>query len=521
MADPEILGQIAESQEKTRRELREEVENLFRKERDSFNERIHLFLNTAKWSGATLLAVFGLLGIKAWGDIKTNVEEYFKTRLEKIYRLEDASSPISRSIEQLMDRALVNALYVQVQRAHNTTNTGNRLRMGAADRESLSSGELERLLRIVRNPQTEALAFEDTIVVLNALVSSDERRQAVSSTLAGLVAAKEKSDSSWMASNERKRLAILTSFRNSEEIDAVAGELLGQPISDRLKSSALTRIGKVKYRAATPSIIKFIDTADGQELKFLGYRTLALLRPDHDRLKNYILSDLIKREEKIDLLNCLSMAATLAQRVEEHPFFEDSDDRQRHLRILTELAIPLAAKALESGVTMEFEDFGFRNGLHARIATGSSSSHSSWVSSAIYSNDFVSELLNFGAKKSIYVLSQYISALSINSERSFSRQPRVKMLANLTDDSELQFEDGTKVTRSQLKGESVELATNSEKLSARTGTRNEGTKDYKIHAIWENLEGTRSKKQLRSIKNVTFFVTANLNGQSEDEAAEF
>src|SRR5262249_34361005 len=149
---------------------------------------------------------------------------------------------------------------------------------------------------IVRSPDTENRMFQDAIYVLNRLVIAEDRRQVVSFVLAELLAAKPHSNSSWMSSNERKRLTILSSFHKSEAIDAVSSELLSQPVSDRIKLAALTRVQKDDYKAAVPSILKFIEVAEDKRIKFLGFRALAGLRPDHERVRTFIASDLLKAE---------------------------------------------------------------------------------------------------------------------------------------------------------------------------------------------------------------------------------
>src|SRR5262245_29409551 len=130
MTDEEILARIAESRENTRRELREELESLFKKEKDSLLERAQLFMSVAKWSAAALAIGFGLLGIKAWSDVKANIEEYFKAQLNNAYRIDDPTSPLARSIDQLMDRAVLNSLYVRALRERDSTNLQYQRRIG-------------------------------------------------------------------------------------------------------------------------------------------------------------------------------------------------------------------------------------------------------------------------------------------------------------------------------------------------------------------------------------------------------
>ena len=522
MTDQEILAQISDSRDKVRTELRAELEELFKKEKDNLLERAQLFMNVSKWTAASMAVVFGLLGIKAWSDVRSNVEGYFQTKLEKLYRIDEAGSPLARSIDQLLDRAVVNALYTEIQRSRAAGKDGARRTAERRELPKLTSGEQDRLVKRIKSSTTETLEFEDTIYVLNELVTEEDKRQAVSSTLAELLAAARKSESAWMSDNEKKRLAILLNFRDSEAVDAAASELLSQPVSDRLRTAVFVRIRKENFKGAVPQVLKFIDTTEDQTSKFQAYLTLAGLRPDHETVKTFVLNDLANRVEKIDILHCFEMAAALASDKKDS-FFLDSDERARHKRLIALLAVPLAAKAIDSGVRLRYSDFGAQ-GLMAQIRVAERSYRSTKIGREVFSAPFIDELLNLALKKPAHALANYLEALSVQSERGLVN---AKIYATLTPDSVVDFEDGTRLVLSDV-GES--------KIQLRSSGTKEGTNSMiaddnkdrsrgdstKVIAIWKNLAGSRFERNVKLIRNIHFEAEyAVSRGQIDQEPENF
>lgn len=521
MTDHEFIAQVSENQEKLRRELHAEVESLFKKEREALLERAHLFMNVAKWTAAAIAIVLGLLGIKAWDDVKANVQGYFTARLEKIYQIDDPSSPLSRGIDELLDRAVLNALYVQVQREHTKGDTRARPIQGRSNSENLTSGELDRLLRMLKLPKTDILAFTDAIYVLNHLAFGEERRQAVSSVLAELLAAREKTDSSWMASNETKRLLILSNFPKSEAIDAVAGDLLSRPISDRLRSAALARIEQEDYRAAAPMVIKLIDGAEETKSKFEAQRALARLRPDHERVRKFVLTDMLNRTEKNDLVRCLDLAAALAANVDRNTL--DIDKLEKYRRMLAELAVPLAAKAIDAGVTLEYGDLGPGSGVRVRVPIGPDASRVEGIDPEIYSDDFVSQLMTFASAKSMADLARYVSAFSIDTGSIAAGRITARVYAELDSDSRIELRDGTILTSENAEGRSVRLVARWQSgfdakpfgQSAKTLVGNNQAKE--VLALWTDDNGTPLQNRIQAIKNVRYTVKGKLGRKQEEQ----
>jgi hypothetical protein len=518
MDDQEILARIAGSREKLRGELSQELDTLFRKEKEVWSERAQLFMSVGKWSAAAFAVIFGLLGIKAWGDVRSNVEEFFKTKLDNTYRLNDTTNPLAREIDQLINRAVVNALYVQVQRDRDTASVQARRRRPFADTEAtLGPGELERLVSIAKAPTTESLAFEDTIYILNALVTSEDRRQAVSRTLAELLAAKPNSQAEWMASNEKKRLAILSSFRKAEAVDAVASELLAYPVSERLKEAVLARAAREDYKAAVPAILKFIEATDEARLKFYGLRALARLRPTHELVRALIVKLKDEAKEKNDLLHCLEIAEALAA-TNERGFFGDDEERQRRIRLLADLAIPIASKAFDGGVRLTFQEFT-PPGIYAVVPIGPSSFRMSRLGKDLFSEDFTSLLLDTANKASTATLGKYLAAISLTSDMPSTKR-YTRVIARLKSESRVQFEDGSEISSAGAKGGSLDLVSEPiervepiTKLVRGSG----GQKDtFKVLASWEDPSGARLQKRVKSMVNVDFGVSLRLEKEIDD-----
>ena len=104
----------------------------------------------------------------------------------------------------------------------------------------LNPGELDRLLKIIKSPQTEPALFFQAVIVLDAMVEEEKFRE-VSKMMADLLSAKD-SEYKWIADSEEKRSAILLTLQKSEDVDKVACAFLPSEVSDRLKGIALRRL---------------------------------------------------------------------------------------------------------------------------------------------------------------------------------------------------------------------------------------------------------------------------------------
>lgn len=512
MKPDETASYIADVKEKLRDEMKKEIEKIFKNERDALIERANMFISVAKWSGGALAITFGLLGIKAWTDIKINVEDYFKDKIMAMYRIDDQNSTARKEIDKLIDRAVVNSAYISAKRRGHITESNSR-RLNDRDEPELGSGELERLLRLARGPQTEISVFEDIVRVLNVLVTTEERRHFVSSAFSELLAAKPNTDTSWMTNSERKRLAILQGFNKAESIDAAAVEVLSQKNSEQLQIAALDRILKENYKSAIPVILKRIEAETDGKLRFAALRTLAGLKPDDAIIRRFTNDDLMKRQEKSDLLKCIEFAVSIIPKKREILFFEDNEDIARINKIHSELTVPLAVKAIDGGVHLDYNDFGFNKGVTAKILVGRSMYRVAHIGGNIFNKSFISQLLDHVNKESIHKTAKFIQALSVENKN----KKMVQFYVNLENNSLLRLADGQEIQASSLSSARVELRIN-ESIKLQNIKNQSQKNNILLTAVWRDKLGNKREGEILEIVDANFDFDLRFNNMNDNES---
>ena len=166
MNDQEILALMAEAREKIRRELQEDLDKLVQKEKQAMLEHFRIAKYIIKWSVAVLTLICMLLGYTAWTNMRKDIEDWWKEKLETTYDVDNLSSPFRIEADSLRDQALVNSLYVYVQRKN--ASEGDTSRIFRDKDERLGPAELARLLNIFTLQKSSAALFEDALVVVDA-----------------------------------------------------------------------------------------------------------------------------------------------------------------------------------------------------------------------------------------------------------------------------------------------------------------------------------------------------------------
>lgn len=505
MTIADTLHKQYDDKEKLRKDLGEEIEKKFEKETGILLQQARFIITLIKWILGVLAILLALLGIKAWSDIQNNIEKYFQERLEKKYALDDANSPIKTRLDKLLDRALVNALFTEVIRDQEEINNSRYQPTLEREVKVFNSGELDRLLKIIRSKETDIRVFKDAVFVLNSIVVSRDARHKVSIVLAELLAAKEGHESEWMAEDEKKRIVILEAFYNSEMIDSTATELLNAPVTNNLKYAALNRVASEGYKSAVPAVIKFIDETEDRIYKIKGYRALARLMPSHEYLRSFIFKELLKQNDERSLVLCAAIAGDIAAAGKQDFFWAVSDESTDLKRLIAELAVPLAAKAFESGVVLTYGRY-YDGALRAEIPNKKSHSRvTEHINSKIYSDALMSQLLELGANKSFPIFTRYLSAVlprAVYGEQS-KEIVSVKVLFN--DDSIIQFDDGSSLTKTKVIGQTVKLEP---RVKDNELHRADETQD--VVALWKGMDGFIVGKKVKAMKNVSFQVSSSL-----------
>ncbi|MEH6435899.1 hypothetical protein [Massilia sp. DD77] len=512
MDDTEIISKISEGDDLVRRELQRELRENFEKEKKDLLERANLLFTVTKWALASLAVIFTLFGIKAWSDIRTNVEEFFQEEIGKKYKIDDDASPINRTVEQLLDRAVVNALYMEVHRLGLPEDSlERRFRMNS--REGVTPGEIERLLKVAKSNTTENAVFEDVIDILDKLVLGNEQRNSVASSLAEIVRADSSSAYGWAAHAEEKRHAIISKFENSDSIDAAASELISKPVSERLKTAALARIGKSKYAAAAPALLKFIEGTDESEIQFNAISALAAIRPTHGTVTNFILTDLLKRSDSIDLLRCVEMAAVFPNTSGESLFWLEEEKSAATRKMVLDYSIPLLIKALNAGVTLNAEDSDTEQAVEARIKVGERASRSTNVNVSILSSIMIDELFKELIQKNSQPLAKYVAAFGGGGTNRHGREIRIYGL--LRPNSAILLKDGTPLTLKEVPSGEFRISAQSgliEEFATPTPAKHAVRKNL-IFATWINANGLLVTREIAEMKQIGFAARIERSGK--------
>jgi sulfur relay (sulfurtransferase) DsrF/TusC family protein len=531
MTEEEILNRLQKAREEIRDELEGKITLLFEKEKQQLMDRAQFMMNILKISGTALAVILGILGFTSFREIKVSVKDYFKTRIEDVYKLADANSPLRLEANNLLNRALINTLYTEMQ----SQKSKRSLHENEYDEElksGLSSAEIERIIDVLRLQQTPSTLFQDAVKVLDELVLSEDQRKSVGDALSSLLASKPDGAFAWMSKEENKRLSIISAFLDQDVLTASSAELLTQPVADQLKFSILGRMRSGDGAGSKEdAILALISNTENFMLKSNAYLALARIKPYHDSLKSYVKNHLLKQDGRNNTIQCLLMAVELqnfSRRTSR--WLEDDETSKRAYKVLHELAVPLAMKAINSGIAFHYSKKSSKNRLLVRANSESFYNMPVPISTDILSDSLVLGVLESATKKSLPDLAKCVKAFSIISVYRNEVKKYFTITAHLEKDSKLVFSDNSSLEAEDAEENTIELET---KTSYEKETKTSYEKSpmkfvqmlrtkrepvaIALFANWTSDKGIKNSKAVKTMEGVEFGVGFDLENDGGDE----
>jgi hypothetical protein len=295
--DAKIERRVAQHISELHEQLDERIRKQIQGDRDFVKDTVGVAFRVGAGAVTLLVVVLGALGWKNIGEITNDLVLTVKREVQAQF----ATSEGKQIIDSVLDRAVLNSYLTQMAL----------LKTDKAQRFRIEDHDADRLLRIVKNAETDNVTFEAAAKVLITALSQEGpgtlRFALVSDiceTFAGLITAKGR-DEKWLANNYQKRMWLLTELSEtgfSHDLLRVAyRDLLDTSASLPLRQAAVENIGKVRDSQALAKLVQLVSTNSDLRLNALvaiariesGNKTLADWTANLDKVSAPSVQELI------------------------------------------------------------------------------------------------------------------------------------------------------------------------------------------------------------------------------------
>lgn len=437
MDEQELKNMLYDDREKTRREMREEIDALFRKESETFQTQIRLYLSAARWIGLAVAAILTVFGVTKASDIEKNITDYLKEKVERQYRLDEPDSSFSKTMNKLIARAVAASVFLEATAAQQNRIYPDNINYSRRQETNI-------LLGIVEDPESNFQVFSEAVTGLSYLADSDEPRVFVSQVLAKILVSDEVKKHGWAKNNEEKILSVL-GFPKSDIINSAANIMLsnGSDITDKIVETALNRFRREGYSQAAKTVSEIAASTESRDVQFYSVLTLATIRPAHPNLSNLILAGILKEGKKTALRNIQIVEALVDTRHAKTPIGTPVSMASGSSRVKN-LAVPIMQAEIESGLSVSYDKNSGMLTFNDRMV--------SWLrlDKGIYETELIDPLLKYANAISTAKLAFYIESIR-------PRGDIVNILATLGRDSKVITDQGEEITLDAIKEGEVEI----------------------------------------------------------------
>jgi hypothetical protein len=469
MDNAEIKSLILEEREKIRRELRDDIDSLFKKESESVQEKIGLYLSTAKWVTLGIAAVLTAFGISKASDVETAIVSFLKDRVEKKYGFDSPDSTLSVAMNKMVSTSVAASVYLEAT----AQNEGGWLQ---SSENSVRKTEINILLEIVQDPASEYAIFQQALTGLSYLADREAIRSSITQTLAKMLSDKPENDYDWIIQNESKIISILK-FSDSINISSAAITLISKSdqLTDDIIDMAINRFRNENYTPAANTIAKIAKTTKSDETLVFAIMGLIELDPASPDIDSIVLEKLVPRNSPAYVRNITVASSILSSRGSRNtPEFK----RDRFLR----LAVPLIKAAIDKNVTVTYDKADDRLVFHdSLIGEG-------WINSKLFEKEWLTPILKSACDESPQMLYRYLQSIA-------PRNTSYRILATLDTNSIIKSESGSVITPDSIRDSTVEIVAPPSRYSEVMGPgafRNDPEIGI-LEFVWYSLEGSVQK----------------------------
>jgi hypothetical protein len=298
--DTKIERTVAEHINELHEQLDERIQKQIQGDRAFVKDTVGVAFRVAGAAVALVVFFLGALGWKSLAEIQKAMVRAARDKAEAQFVSKDGK----QIIDATLDRAVLNSYLIQMAL----------LKTDKAQRLRIEDHDAGRLLRIIKDAETDNVTFESASKIIITALSQEGpgtlRFALVSDiceTFAGLIAPKNR-DEKWLANNYQKRMWLLNELGEtdfSHDLLRVAyRDLLDTNAPLNLRQAAVRNIGKIRDKEALDKLVKW--TAEGSDL-----RVDALVAVAQIDVGNRIIADWISSLDKLPAPSSQDIATVL------------------------------------------------------------------------------------------------------------------------------------------------------------------------------------------------------------------
>jgi len=280
--DAKIERSVAEHINELHEQLDERIQKQIQGDRAFVKDTVGVAFRVAGAAVALVVIVLGAWGWKTFGDIyNAMLGAASKTASDQF-----SSREGKQIIDATLDRSVLNSYLIQI--ALLKTDNSQRFRIEDFD--------ADRLLRVVKNTDTDDVTFESAAkILITALARGGKSNLRISmisdvdETFASFITAKDKGDK-WIANNYEKRVWLLNELNETgfshDLVKTAYRDLLDTSAQADLRRAALRNVGRVRDREALSKLVQIATTSN--ELHLDALVTIAQIEADNKLIADWV-----------------------------------------------------------------------------------------------------------------------------------------------------------------------------------------------------------------------------------------
>jgi hypothetical protein len=290
--EAEIERKVSERLRELEERLDQRVQASIRDDRAFVKDTIGVAFKVAGFAVAVVVVVLGVLGVKTYSDVRNAAKRAAENITDHYLQTPDGK----RITESALDRAMLDSYLVRIA-LMNADNAKKEL--------MIDDSGIDRLLRIVKNPDADRVTFDSAAKVLIRVLEGPDRLRLgesmvseVGETVAVFISARDK-DAKWLERNRGRRSSLLRQLSESsgvrqdgtlrfsdDQIKTACRELISSDAPNEFKMQAMMYLGANRDRDALEKLVELAEK--GKELADDALLAVAKIDPKNDVVKKWL-----------------------------------------------------------------------------------------------------------------------------------------------------------------------------------------------------------------------------------------
>lgn len=304
--DAKIERTVAEHINELHEQLDERIQRQIQGDRAFVKDTVGVAFRVAGAAVALVVIVLGAWGWKTFGDIyNAMLGAASKTASDQF-----SSREGKQIIDATLDRSVLNSYLIQMAL----------LKTDSSQRFTIEDFDADRLLRVVKNTDTDDVTFESAAKILITALSQGGKSNLrismisdIDETFASFITAKDKGDK-WIANNNGKRMWLLNELNETgfshDLVKTAYRNLLDTPAQVDLRRAAVRNIGGVRDREALSKLAQIAST--GNELRLDALVAIAQIEAGNKLIADWMAGlDKLATPSAQEIVAALKISAAL------------------------------------------------------------------------------------------------------------------------------------------------------------------------------------------------------------------